>query len=80
MRKILRIGQVVASYGKTRSPIYDDIQRGTFVKPVKIGPRAAGWPEDEVGQIIDARIAGADDAAIKRLVEKLHVARAVALA
>lgn len=76
MNRILRIERVIDRFGKSRSPIYADIQAGLFVRPIKIGVRAAGWPEHEVEQIIAAKIRGADDNAIKKLVAKLHEARA----
>jgi prophage regulatory protein len=75
MKRILRIRVVIDRYGKTRSPIYADIQAGLFVRPIKLGRRASGWPEDEIEQLIHARISGADDNAIKKLVAKLHEAR-----
>ena len=75
MKRILRIESVIDRYGKSRSPIYADIQAGLFVRPIKLGIRAAGWPEEEIEQIICARISGADDNAIKKLVAKLHEAR-----
>ncbi len=79
MYRILRVEQVLDRYGKTRSPLYADMMAGTFVRPVKLGERAAGWPEHEVQQIIAARIAGADDSAIRALVTRLHDARKTAL-
>lgn len=75
MYRILRIRGVMDRIGKSRSPIYADIQAGLFVRPVKLGVRAAGWPEHEVDAINHARIRGDDEQAIKRLVAKLHAAR-----
>jgi prophage regulatory protein len=72
MEKILRLPAVIERIGKTRSPLYADIQAGLFVKPIKLGPRAAGWPESEVGKVIEARIAGASNAHIRELVRHLH--------
>ena len=74
-RSILRLPSVRGRYQKSRASLYDDIARGIFPKPVKFGGRCAGWPDDEVDAIINARIAGADDDAIRRLVTKLHAAR-----
>lgn len=75
MEKILRLKAVLESTGKTRSPLYADIQAGLFVKPIKLGIRTAGWPESEVSQLIQARIEGATQEALKALVENLHRAR-----
>jgi prophage regulatory protein len=72
MEKILRLPAVIERIGKTRSPLYADIQAGLFVRPIKLGPRAAGWPESEVGHVIEARIAGASNEYLRDLVKRLH--------
>lgn len=72
MEKILRLPAVIERIGKTRSPLYADIQAGLFVRPIKLGPRAAGWPESEVGLVIEARIAGASNEYLRDLVKRLH--------
>lgn len=72
MEKILRLPAVLERTGKTRSPLYADIQAGLFVKPIKLGARAAGWPESEVSRFIEARIAGASDEYLRDLVKRLH--------
>jgi prophage regulatory protein len=79
MHRILRIERVIERYGKTRSPIYADIQAGLFVRPVKLGERAAGWPEKELDALIAARVAGATTDQIRRLVEQLHAQRISAM-
>jgi len=75
MEKILRLPAVIERIGKTRSPLYADIQAGLFVKPIKLGARAAGWPESEVCRLIEARIAGESDSNIRHLVQRLHCQR-----
>jgi prophage regulatory protein len=75
MERILRLPAVVERLGKTRSPLYADIQAGLFVRPIKLGPRAAGWPESEVERVIQARIAGASDEHLRDLVKRLHAKR-----
>lgn len=75
MTTILRLPAVLAKYGKTKSPLYADIAAGMFVKPVKLGLRASGFPQSEVDAIISARIAGKDQAAIRALVSQLESAR-----
>ena len=72
MEKILRLPAVIERIGKTRSPLYADMQAGLFVKPIKLGARAVGWPESEVCCVIDARIAGASDEHIRQLITRLH--------
>jgi prophage regulatory protein len=75
MEKILRLPAVIERIGKTRSPLYADIQAGLFVKPIKLGARAAGWPESEVTRLVAARIAGASNESLRKLVVGLHAAR-----
>lgn len=72
---ILRRKQVEAADGVSRSTIYLRISQGLFTLPVKLGPRAVGWPAREVAAIGAARIAGKSDSEIRSLVAKLHAAR-----
>ncbi len=75
---ILRIKQVMGRTGNAKSTLYLRIQEGTLPKPVSIGPRAVGWPSDEIDAIIAARISGKTDEEIIDLVAKLEVARKTA--
>lgn len=75
MPRLLRLRPVLSHIGQTRSPFYACIAAGTMTRPVKVGPRAAAWPADEVEAIVQARIAGADDADLRDLVVRLHAAR-----
>ncbi len=73
--RILRVDVTLERTGDTRSPLYDKVAKGLFTKPVKVGERAAGFPEHEVDALIAARVAGASADQIRRLVEKLHEQR-----
>lgn len=42
---ILRLPQVKARVGLSRSTIYLAISEGTFPRPIRIGTRAVGWLE-----------------------------------
>ncbi len=72
---ILRLPATLKRRGKSRSSHYVDIKNGLFVKPVRIGLRAVGTPEDEVDALNAARIAGKSDDEIRALVKKLEAAR-----
>jgi prophage regulatory protein len=74
-RTILRRRQVEAASGYSRSTIYLRISQGLLPTPVRLGPRAVGWPSDEVDAINSARIAGKSDDEVRALVTKLHAAR-----
>ena len=76
--RILRLDKILDKTGDTRSPHYDKIADGLFTRPVKIGVRAAGWPEHEAEAIIAARVAGASAADIRKLVQRLHEQRKTA--
>ena len=72
---ILRIPAVKHESGLSRSTIYLRIAQGLWTKPVNLGPRAVGWPANEVAAINAARIAGKNDEAVRILVAKLEAAR-----
>ena len=72
---ILRLPRVKSYTGQGRSTIYLRIAQGLWVKPVSLGPRAVGWPENEVNALNAARIAGKTDEDIRALVVKLEAAR-----
>ncbi len=75
---ILRLPTVLHKRGRSRSAHYLDIKNGLFVKPVQIGLRAVGTPENEVDALNAARIAGKSDEEIRALVVKLEAARKAA--
>ena len=62
---ILRLPEVKARTGRSRSSIYADIKAGRFVPPISIGRRSVGWLSHEINDWIAARIAesrgGPDD-------------------
>jgi prophage regulatory protein len=78
MATIWRLPTLKAETGKSRTAIYEDIRTGLMSRPVKIGPRAVGWPSSEIHAIISARIAGKADPEIRALVCKLEAARKAA--
>ena len=74
-RTILRLPAVKSESGLSRSTIYLRISERLWTKPVSLGPRAVGWPSDEVEALIAARIAGKTDDEIRALVANLEAAR-----
>ena len=73
---IMRMPAVKAETGhRSHASIYNAVRVGLFTKPVQIGERSVGWPDDEVKAINAARIAGKSDADIKALVIRLHSKR-----
>lgn len=51
------------------------VRDGLLTKPVPLGPRSVGWPDNEVKAINAARIAGKSEADIRALVTRLHTQR-----
>lgn len=54
--RILRLRQVIARTGLSRSTIYDQISNDKFPKQVSLGPKSVGWIEKEIEAWIAARI------------------------
>jgi prophage regulatory protein len=74
---IIRLPEVKAYTGLSRSTIYLRINDGLLPKPISLGARAVGWPAYEVEAINAARIAGKTDSEIRVLVENLEAARKI---
>ena len=55
-RRFLRMAEVEHRTGRSRTSIYRDVAEGRLPAPVKIGPRAIGWPSDVIDRWIDAHI------------------------
>jgi prophage regulatory protein len=56
----LRRPQVLAFTGLKRTALDDEIKRGNFPRPIRVGVRAVGWIEDEVATWQRQRIAQRD--------------------
>ena len=72
---IYRMPKTLSETGCSRSTIYLRIAEGLWVKPIKLGARAVGFPSNEVAALISARIAGKSDAEIRELVTRLEASR-----
>lgn len=72
---IWRRRRVEGQSGYSRSTIYLRISQGLWPKPVRLGPRAVGWPASEVEAVNAARIAGLGDEQIRSLVTRLEAER-----
>lgn len=74
-RRILRPIEIAGRRGDSKSSLYADIRRRLWPRLVAMGARSRGQPEDEVDQLIAARIAGKTDTEIKELVLQMEAAR-----
>ena len=57
MSRFLRLTEVTARIGLAESTLYAKVARGEFPSPVKIGPRASAWLEDEIEKWMADRVA-----------------------
>jgi len=48
--RFIRLKEVLAICGKSRSSVYDAIKKGGFPKPVKLHGRSSAWIKSEVEQ------------------------------
>lgn len=55
--KILRLEDVKARTGLSRSTIYLNIHKGTFPQHINLGSRCVGWLESDIDTWIEQRIA-----------------------
>ena len=55
--RILRLPEVQARTGLSRSTIYLRLEQGHFPRPVALGARAVGWVESEIDEWLRERIA-----------------------
>ena len=61
--RILRLSEVQARTGLSRTTIYEWRAEGRFPQPVGLGARSVGWIESEVNEWIGERIAASRDEA-----------------
>lgn len=54
--RFIRLGEVLATCGKSRSSVYASIREGTFPAPVKLQGRSSAWLRSEVLQWMQACI------------------------
>ena len=75
LHTILRLPATKSQSGQSRSTIYLRMEQGLWTKQIKLGPRAIGWPANEVAALNIARISGQSDDEIRELVKSLHTKR-----
>jgi len=68
MDNLIRTPVVVALTGVSRPAIYAHMQAGIMPPSIRIGRKAVAWLKSEVELVARARIAGANDETIKRLI------------
>lgn len=77
---ILRYQMLLNRFGlKSVASLYEHADSGILTRPVKVGPKASGWPEHEIDMILEARAIGASNDEIRTIVKGLHAKRESAL-
>ena len=56
MKSLLRLSEVRARVGLSRSTIYARVAKGTFPSPIRIGENAVAWVDRDVDDWVDAQI------------------------
>jgi prophage regulatory protein len=56
--RLLRLPDVEARTGLKKSAIYAGMKAGSFPACIKLGPRAAAWPESHIAAWIDSKVRG----------------------
>lgn len=56
---MMRLPEVLAITGLSKSTVYSMAKAGTFPSPVKLGARAVAWPSHLVQQWLADRLGGA---------------------
>ncbi|EXI91946.1 MAG: putative transcriptional regulator [Candidatus Accumulibacter sp. BA-94] len=75
LKSFLRLKQVKAVTGMSRSWIYEAIRRGEFPASIPLGARAVAWDAASIADWQAARIAGTPSAESRELVVRLEPAR-----
>ena len=53
--RLLRLSEVQARSGLSRSTLYRKMREGSFPEPLKVGGRAVRWPEHEINDWLETR-------------------------
>ena len=73
--RIMRLPEVLATYGKSRATLYAEAKRGVFPPPIPLGGRLSGWLQSEIYSLIRARVSQQSEDEIRQLVRELVLAR-----
>jgi prophage regulatory protein len=69
---LLRLPEVLARTGYSRSSLYRRISAGLFPHPVKPSERISAWPLEEVDLILGYIVSGATDDKLRTVVNMIH--------
>jgi prophage regulatory protein len=75
LRRLLKLPAVLTTRAESRGTFYSKVKGGLVTPSVRLGPNSVAWPEDEIVQLNEAKIAGKSDDEIRALVCKLVAQR-----
>ncbi len=55
MERILRLPEVLATIGLSRSSLYSEIAKGQFPRQIRLSPRTSGWRLSDIEAWINER-------------------------
>lgn len=55
MTKLLRITNVLAVTGMSKTCVYDAMKNSSFPRPVRLGTRSVAWRDDEIQAWVESR-------------------------
>lgn len=67
--------ELAARYGQSRVTPWRKVRAGMLPPPIRLSAGCTRWPAHEIEAIDRARLAGADDEAVRKLVVELVAAR-----
>lgn len=73
--RFLRLPELLSRRSTSSSATYRHIAAGILPPPVKLGPNTSGWPEHEIEAVDRARLGGASEDEVRKLVLALVKAR-----
>ena len=54
--QVIRMHQLKAITGLSKTTLYDLIKKGEIPKPIKLGARAVGWLQSDIEAFISSRV------------------------
>ena len=77
--RFIRLAEVLATCGKSRSSIYEGIKEGTFPAPVKLQGRSSAWLKSEVLHWMQACVAARHPVTVARQAPPMQTVGATGL-
>ncbi len=73
---LLKLPEVIRRTGRSKSTIYDEVNRGLFPRPIKVGRRTY-WRDDEIAKMVDAYTVGVTGVDLEAICTSITQSRAM---